>query len=285
MPVITSIQEGNLLFVYTISDHSDADVFTLHCHNGFEIYFFVSGEGYYLIEGSRYELKPYSLGVIRPGEVHCFRSSGQSPYERYVLNFMPDSVNAEPEEKRLLLSPFFERAPGKNNFYRTVNDRSIIQIYNEFTYAADLPEVEKRLLMNSLFSLLLSKILVMFRHGVNSKTETCSSDLVTEVLRFINENLAEHLTLDEISARFYISKYHLSRVFKSLTGVSVIEYLIRKRVFLSQQLLRSGATATEACSKSGFGDYTSFYRAFRRIVGCSPLEIKENSVHGGRIAL
>lgn len=281
MAAIATIRFSDLFFHYSISEKLDQDLFDLHCHDSFEIYFFIGGEGFYLIEGRRYELRPYSLAVIRPGEVHCFKASGDSAYERCALHFSPDYLKTGEDEKKLLLSPFYNRELGSGNFYHVAEDRSILSLFNEFIYASSLPEEEKRLTVGFLLGLLLTKIELLSRKAGGVPEEDYGSKLVTGVLQCINDNLTEHLTLDDIASRFYVSKYHLSRIFKSQTGVSVIEYLIRKRVFLSQQLLKEGATAAEACARSGFGDYTSFYRAFKRIVGCPPLEKKEDALRGG----
>lgn len=283
MPVISAYDEKGISYTYSITENHGVNFFKLHCHDQFEIYFFIRGKGYYLIEGRRYELLPMSLAVIRPGEVHCFRSTGTSTYERHVINFSSAVLDADEREKKLLLAPFLDRELGIGNFYRILNDKGVTQIFNEFTYAQYLPEKERSITTRYLLDLLLAKILNISRQNEYRKNENYSSELVTQVIHYIHDHISEHITLDLIAAEFYISKYYLSRIFKNLTGVSVIEYLIRKRVFLSQQLLKEGIPPTEACVRSGFGDYSTFYRAFKRIVGCSPQNACDSRKKNGMI--
>ena len=52
----------------------------------------------------------------------------------------------------------------------------------------------------------------------------------------------------------------------------MIDYLLRKRIAQAQQLLAEGASAQDAALKSGFRDYSAFYRAYLRIMGHSPIQ-------------
>ena len=275
---LSHIALEHMTFDHNINNQGEVMAFSLHCHHDFEVYFFIGGEGYYLIEGNRYELSPMSLLVIRPGEVHCFRHTGGCPYERYVINFSPEILGMDAEKAGLVLSPFLDREMGRDNLYRVAPDNLIVRLFDELDAAARLRPDESELEVRLLLNLLLTKIQLLSRQpDRNTRVNSVSSELISDVLKYINENITEPLRLDDIAARFYVSKYHLSRMFKKLIGVSVIDYVIRKRVFLSQQLLRGGMTTTDACAGAGFGDYTSFYRSFKRVTGCSPVQMKDRS--------
>ena len=87
---------------------------------------------------------------------------------------------------------------------------------------------------------------------------------------YLNGNYTGEITLDALQEKFFISKYHLCREFRKATGLTVHEYVRRKRLTkvleLRSQGLRIGAAAMEA----GFRDYSSFYRAFRKEYGTPP---------------
>lgn len=257
-------------------DQGDAlQPFSLHCHDCYEVYLFVSGEGYYVIEGNRYELRPLSLLVIRPGEVHCFRQTGQCDYERYVINFASDAIGSEGELPRTLLDPFLQREMGKQNLYHISEDGILFRIFREFDEIARLRPQTGPFEAGRLLGVMLANLARSMAAPAGSPGESeTSCRLINGVIQYINENLTRPLRLDEIASHFYVSKYHLSRMFKKLIGVSVIDYVIRKRIFLAERLLRSGSTTAEACAGAGFGDYTSFYRSFRRVTGFSPAQMK-----------
>lgn len=93
---------------------------------------------------------------------------------------------------------------------------------------------------------------------------------VIAILQYLNLHLTEPLSIDELAERFYISKFHMMRRFKEETGYTIHHYTAEKRLLLARQLLRSGQPAMEVCSRSGYQDYSTFSRAYRRRFGVSP---------------
>ena len=96
------------------------------------------------------------------------------------------------------------------------------------------------------------------------------------LIRYINLHVTEPLPLDELARVFHMSKYYLLREFKSYTGISVHQYLMIRRIQVSQELIRRGAKPRDACYQSGFMDYSSYYRAFRTRVGVSPEQYRQS---------
>ena len=71
-------------------------------------------------------------------------------------------------------------------------------------------------------------------------------------------------TIDQLAASFYISKYHMMRLFRQETGYTITEYLTEKRLQNANELLRRGTPVTEACYQSGFRNYAAFLRAYKK---------------------
>ena len=93
---------------------------------------------------------------------------------------------------------------------------------------------------------------------------------VVSLLQYLNLHLADPLTIDELAARFYISKYHMMRRFRQETGYSVHGYLTEKRLLLARQLLGQGCTPAEAAAQAGYQDYSTFSRAYKKQFGHGP---------------
>jgi AraC-like DNA-binding protein len=68
-------------------------------------------------------------------------------------------------------------------------------------------------------------------------------------------------------------------------GVSIFSYLTTKRIALAQQMLEDGTPAVDAAYQVGFGDYSVFYRAYRKITGESPAKTKGRAKRGSRSSL
>ena len=101
-------------------------------------------------------------------------------------------------------------------------------------------------------------------------TATAGDSKIVSILQYLSLNLTEPLSIDDIAERFYISKYHMMRRFKEETGYTIHSYVAEKRLLLARQLLQSGQSVTEACYRSGYQDYSTFSRAYRKRFGASP---------------
>ena len=100
------------------------------------------------------------------------------------------------------------------------------------------------------------------------------------MVAYINEHLTESLTLDELAAKFYVSKYYLLHAFKEYANLSVHQYIISKRIIHAQILLQDGVSPGEAARDSGFNDYAGFYRAFVKQTGMTPQQYNRRESSG-----
>ena len=96
------------------------------------------------------------------------------------------------------------------------------------------------------------------------------NERIVEILRYIDEHLSEDLDAEIIARAFFISKYHMMRLFRRETGTTVHLYITQKRLVKARELMDSGMRATEACYRSGFRSYSSFTRAYSKYFGTTP---------------
>ena len=82
-------------------------------------------------------------------------------------------------------------------------------------------------------------------------------------------------TVDDLAARLYVSREHLSRCFSAELGVPVSRYMMTTRVSFSALCLRQGAGLDEVCAKCGWNDYSYFIKVFRREIGMTPAKYRE----------
>ena len=94
--------------------------------------------------------------------------------------------------------------------------------------------------------------------------------VIKDIISFLNENFTDDVSLDELSDKFFISKYYLCRAFKKSTGLTVQNYIKQKRLMMVKELCSNGIKLTQAASKAGFRDYSSFYRSYKKDNNKSP---------------
>ena len=106
-----------------------------------------------------------------------------------------------------------------------------------------------------------------------SKKESVST--YAAIAAYIDTHLEEDLSLDRLAQEFYLSKYYISHLFPDSVGLSVHQYITKKRLAACAAAIQSGEKSTEVCLTYGFGDYSSFYRAFQKEYGMSPSAYRE----------
>ena len=260
--------------VFRYRDANPKDV-ALHHHDFYEIYFFLSGSVLYNIESRSYLLTPGDILLIRPMQLHqpIFDGKGGN-YERIVLwmdaAFMDQfGLAGEP-----LSACFHAAAPGHAGLLRPDEHvRQKLQYLLELLLQEqEVDDYGHEISCYAYLSLILSQLC---RLSIQEPQEVETSDVskvVYDVLEYINENYKEDLSLDTLAHRFFISKYHLSREFTKATGSSVHRYVTQRRLITAKQMMSEGMSTTSVCQHCGFGDYSSFYRAFKNAYQISPRE-------------
>ena len=103
-----------------------------------------------------------------------------------------------------------------------------------------------------------------------AERQSVSDERIKRMLIFMENHLSEELSVEFLAEQFFISRYHLMRLFKKETGQSLYDYLTERRLFFARELIRQGVPATESCFQAGFGSYSSFTRAYGKRFGTTP---------------
>ena len=100
--------------------------------------------------------------------------------------------------------------------------------------------------------------------------------LLERIAAYVDEHLSEKITLGQVAAHCGVSVSTITQMFQKKTDVTFHGYLTRRRMHAAQHLVRQGISMEEVQKQVGFGDYSSFYRAFKQVYGISPREFKKN---------
>ncbi|GAB6930451.1 AraC family transcriptional regulator [Paenibacillus sp. JCM 10914] len=256
------------LILHHAVDQQMTDQHAIHCHNFYEIFYFISGDVSYLVEGKRYVLEPHSLLLIAPHVFHGVRIESDLPYERISLHFVPGFL--PPENQSLLLSPFHADPPTTGIYYTDNGDQMMYPFFKQLMAARLADESIRDLSLRVRLEALLSQVL-MSRYSLAGPTDhDTTTRTVARVIQYLNDHITESITLDHLSDKFFVSKHHLNKIFRTATGSTVWNYVIHKRIVMAQNLMMQGQSATSAASAVGFQDYSSFYRSYKKVLGHAP---------------
>ncbi|GGG75243.1 helix-turn-helix transcriptional regulator [Paenibacillus radicis (ex Gao et al. 2016)] len=269
MGTVRELRNDSMIYHYSV-DQRQTDEYALHCHPFYELFYFISGEVSYLIEGKRYVPTPHSLLLIPPNVFHGVKIESTVSYARYALHFVPDLLPIE--VRTTLLSPFHSEGDSNDFYFPGAADSSMTSFFEQLMDCLEMDDDIRALSARIRLEALLTQLLFMSRSRKDGRTAELHSQSMTPVLAYLNEHLTTEITLDELSARFFISKHHLNKMFRKATGTTIGHYILHKRVVLASQLMQEGHPASLAAMNAGFQHYSSFYRAYKSIYGHSPTE-------------
>ena len=221
------------------------------------------------MEGEHYDLNPGDFVLVGRGSIHRPVVADGDYYERMILYISPACLEAlavddcDPSECFRLAQQSFQYV------YRDGPDSRVRQLFQSLHQTIVRGGYGASLLTQAQFTELLVEVNRLCRagHGVGAAG---GDSKVVSLLQYLNLHLSEPLSIDDLSARFYISKYHMMRRFRQETGYSIHGYLSEKRLLLAQQLLSRGAAPSEVFTQVGYQDYSTFSRAYKKQFGRGP---------------
>ena len=241
-------------------------------HHCYEIYFLLQGSIRVIVD--ELELNPV-LGetlIYPPNCMHRITHTDSTvPYERFYIYLSKEYLSAVSTADYSFIQELEQLTAGGRCFFRPGEEavRELTEKADEIIEAARDTSPAAVLANRCRMTMYLIRLLGLLKESIAS-TEDSASSRMNELIRYIHQNAAQPLSLDQLEEVFGISKYVLLHEFKDYTGMSVYQYILTRRVILAQQLIQQGAKPNQACEQSGFSDYTSFYRAFKARTGKSP---------------
>lgn len=122
------------------------------------------------------------------------------------------------------------------------------------------------------------KVLNTFLDTVYESRNIKNARLLSDALRYINENYNKKLTLESVAQHVYISPFYLSHMFKEELGFTFLEYLTKLRIEEAKKLLmEKDMTIIEVASEVGYEDAGYFSKVFKKCTGISPAQYRKNN--------
>lgn len=103
------------------------------------------------------------------------------------------------------------------------------------------------------------------------------NETVEQICAYLATNYQQKFSLTEVAAKFYISPYYLSRLFRRVTGQSIVDYINGRRIEAAQKLLESTELSIgSVAEQTGFASAAHFRRVFREEMGMGPLQYRKS---------
>ncbi len=267
--------EKNKGFIWrhTVDDHPREPSNIMHYDDSMAITYLVRGKGSIFVENTRTEISEGDVVIVSPNEFHRTNFEGDPDHERLSVYVFPRLSEITGIERDMLFGIFFDRKLGRGNVIpsKVAEELGLHRIFDAMKYPENGDE--EILLQCRIVELLitLKRALPLAEKEVLPSKE---SKTTAEIIEYINEHLAEEISTATIADALFLNKSYLCREFKKNIGVTINQYVTKKRICTAISLMANGVGCTEACYRSGFGNYSSFYKYYKRYTDTTPKDRK-----------
>lgn len=259
---------------YTIIYHEtgkDAMYKTWHSSEYAMFIYMHSDGGSIVCSEKTYPIKKGTLCFVGAGKYHYTMPDIPKNYDRSKLFVTPDFLRKIQE-----LLPENTRHSFTNDtfIYAQVDEENISATENIFKEIKDF-ETDKT---HSDLMLLSGLAKLMFLTDKYSLDKIPSaSGFMNKAIEYINRNIFNEITIDEICSAIHMSKYYFCRQFKINTGLTVMDYILKTRIVLAKNMLeKENLSVTEISEQCGFSSISYFCRVFKTETGMTPLKFQKS---------
>jgi len=232
--------------------------------NSYLIIFVLSGKGHLEYKGKSYTICSGQGIFIDCMEYQYYNSDTSDPWEILWVHFNGAASFGYYQQFSKNASPIC----------RFEKDSIVPSILEELILTHQEKNIRTEILSSKLLVELLTEFL--FTTNANDSFETFLPEYIKNIMKDLDKNMLEKVTLDMLAEKYSMNKFHLEKEFKKFIGVSPNEYVITNRISYSKELLKySDIPITEIAFKTGIDNASHFINLFKNREGITPLAFRK----------
>lgn len=252
----------------------------LHTHDFIEISYILSGSSTQKIDNRIYETKDGDLLFMTIGQQHTYTVNENSRMKYYNILIDPDLINKSIISSNSILETMllstFEDIIKVNVSSRCISFSGNEKIKLENILDEMYYEYEEAPNKND--SVLMGYLMVLFAYIFRkiSPDTVNNSTIPPNIINYIDNHFTENITLRQLSDLSLYSPKYFSKLFKNCYGISITEYIQRKRIDMGKQLLSESNYRIDAISEEvGYSNVAHFHKYFKKLCGVTPNEYRQ----------
>ena len=211
-----------------------------HSHNGYELFILLDGSVNYYVESEGQTLIPGNVLCIKPYSFHRKEGGPEDPLDRIIISIREDLMDSLSSVDVDLSACFYTSAISYLNVTH-LNDNELHQIVEYATLLEDIL-TKDAYAKSLLIEIYLKQILIIINqhfleNGLVSQ-KNIMPPLVKHTISYIEEHISEEIHLQDLSQHFHHNGTYISRSFKKITGISLQNYILGKKITLEKKYLR-----------------------------------------------
>lgn len=238
-----------------------------HMHEHYEIQFLVRGDRMFFIENTSYHLYNCSIAVVPPDTKHL---TGGGAFFRYNLNVFPAALS---DYHKKILGEFL---PHHVREISSENMAMLIPLLEELLSIDDAtPQKDERL--EAVFGYIVFKIDEILKDPGTRETSRKSVPIIVyRIIEYINQHLAEPLSLEKIAKHFNFSVPYVRKQFQSYYNYPLGNYILLARIEeVKKLLITTDLSVTEIAKRCGFSSSNYLCLMFKKKENISPLTYRK----------
>lgn len=256
---VMNLKNGIYEVSHTAVDSPSECSYFKHLHHYCELLLMIEGDVDFHIGGDYYHLNSNDLLLIPKGTYHYLNLCTIKRYENYIIYF--DDTILPPEKFEKLF-----QAPTVFNIgtdYNLLHLFHLLDVYYEMYDTQDFCRCAEFLSTEILTYL-------CYASRLSAPVIKAHSILVGNILKYVDEHLEEVMNIDVLANYFELSRSHIQNVFSQEMQIGLRKYVTLKKILAAHNDLLNGMSATKVAVKYNFNEYSSFFRLYKKIIGCSP---------------
>ena len=250
----------------------------LHYPTEFMFYYFIHGSGIVKIDGNHYDIGEGDIVMLTPSELFYCSIEKNKPHERIVLHVNETIMKNFSTDCSFLFMPFYknERGVGNRIPAQIVKEFGLDKSFESLLNIVRNPDrTSSTLAICKTIEVLAQVGKILDSKELHDSGHMCENPLVNEVLNFLNNHFREDISISGIASTFNVDKSYLSHLFKEHMGVSLWNYVIFRRIYLFNSLIKKGHSIEETSRQVGFQNYSNFFRLYKKHMQMTPTQFKK----------
>lgn len=266
----------NPQFLYACVINRGEEETNYHSHDYIELVVIMGGKGHIIINEDRIPVEEGMILIVNPGIMH--RSIPEYNMKECYLAFTDVEYSGCGKNRMPLFKGrnIVEKMPEKMK-------KQVFQICREIEEESRTPHLGRYLMLKAC----LIQILCLIARGEEETSSEIQSKryvfrtlgkeyVVGQIQKYFEEHYKEHISLNQIASNMYLSTFYISKIFKSETGDTPINYLIGLRMEKAREILERDPSVSvqKVADEVGYDDAYHFSKLFKKYYGISPVYYK-----------
>ena len=260
-----------------------------HKHEFVEIVFICKGSGLHMYNGIERPVVSGDAFIVHPTEEHSYNFSRETVI--YNCLFYPEALGEDWKQLKeissiydfIMVEPYYRGEAGRPQILhlKPIDYEYIEKILKGMIHEQEQNSKGKELMLKSKLIMLLLYLGRIWENQFGHQSSVLEGKrvLLNEAIEYINDNLANDITLCDLAAKTYMSPGHFGKQFKENFGISPIDYINKLRISKAINYLVEGRyTVSQISELVGISDPNYFARIFKKVTGYVPSTYIKNHI-------